>query len=59
LSTRPKPVEDLLNLKLQNESMSDELVKDAFKLYGFLLKNYFDELRAMAYSLLLSKVRKL
>ena len=59
LSTRPKPFEDLLKLKLQNESISADLVKDAFKLYGFVLKNYFDELRAVAYSLLLSKVSKL
>ena len=58
LSTLRTPVELLIKHKLRSEAMSADLVTEALKLYGFVLKNYFDQLRAVADSLLLSKVRQ-
>lgn len=54
LTGRRRGVEMLLRKKLRLEVLSTELVKETFQLYGCVLKNFFEQLRAIADSLLLT-----
>lgn len=56
LSGRRRHVELLFKKKLRAEAITADLIREAFKLYGPILKLYFDQLRAVADFLLLSKV---
>lgn len=54
LTGRRRGVETLLKKKLRTEILSTETVKQTFQLYSSVLKNYFEQLRAIADSLLLA-----
>ena len=55
LTGRRKNVETLLKKKMRCEQLTGELLKETFHLYWCILKDFFDQLRAMADSLLLTK----
>ena len=54
LTGRRRNVEMLLRRKMRSECLTEDLIKETFRLYSCVLKNFFEQLRAIADSLLLS-----
>ena len=55
LTGRRRVVESLLKKKMRAEMFSADLIKETFRVYSFVLKDFFEQLRSMADSLLLSR----